>query len=621
MTRTTPDFPLTRFAPLGEQDIRAQTDDGSFSRGRSYARQARIHDTILRGDTIEALCDGSDYLPYKVSATLARKDATGENPTDFSCTCPRGGFCKHVVALLLTWIDDPARFTERPSVADAIAGKNPEELAALVQEMIRRYPDLELLLDTPMAAGSGGSGNAETIDESTIRRQVQAATMYLDGWEWGSARTAARALEAILDLGRRYGDAGQWANAHVVYATVATDVIGMFFEFDDSDGDLIGVITDCDAGLAQCLGVQADLPEPERLLPQQRERLIRDIYDLWRFDALELGGIGASDRGQDAIAMHVTDTEREMVEGWLREEEGDDVNRRSIVGFLVTLREEAGATDEELLEIYREAELWNDVAAMLVEMGRVSEAISIARRYITLPVPLTGFADMLIQRGGDDIARALTLVDDRLWEQEGNNPHVDTPLQDWLIRQYSVHGRPLDALAMARKRFAKQAASHTYAKVRDAAQLPGVEPGSWDDARAEMLETFRQMQAWTTLADIYLEEGDVGAALEAHRTHVNMVGQLRAYGSWYGTHSLQLAKAAERDFPDDAIAIYRAQADQLIGARNRGSYREAAAALARVKATLEQHGREDEWPPLITDLRATHKTLRALQDELNQAGL
>jgi uncharacterized Zn finger protein len=609
------------FKPLTEQDIQAQTDDGSFSRGRSYARQGRIHDTVLRGDVIEALCDGSDYFPYVVHARLARPGEAGPNPKDFSCTCPRGDFCKHIVALLLTWVGDPARFVERPSVATAIAGKNPGELAALVQEMIRRYPDLELLLDTPMAAGSGGSGNAETIDEGTIRRQVQVATMYLDGWEWGSARTAARALEAILDLGRRYGDAGQWANAHVVYATVAADVIGMFFEFDDSDGDLTGIITDCDIGLAQCLEVQADLPEPERLLPQQRERLVRDIYDIWRFDALELGGIGLSDRGQDALAMHVTDTERQMVEEWLREEEGDGVNRRSIIGFLVTLREEAGATDEELLEIYREAEQWNDVAAMLVEMGRVSEAISIARRHINLPVPLTGFADVLIQRGGGDIAKALTLVDDRLWEQEGKNPHVDTLLQDWLIRQYSAHGRPLDALAMARKRFAKQAASHTYAKVRDVARLPEVGPGTWDDVRAEMLETFRQMQAWTTLADIYLEEGDVGAALEAHRTHVNMVGQLRAHGSWYGTHSLQLAKAAERDFPDEAIAIYRAQADQLIGARNRGSYREAAAVLARVKATLEQHGKEDEWPPLIADLRTTHKTLRALQDELDKAGL
>jgi uncharacterized Zn finger protein len=618
MPRTPTD---SNFGHLTEQDIQAQTDDGSFSRGRSYARQGRIHDTVLRGDVIEALCDGSGYLPYVVHARLARPGEAGPNPKDFSCTCPRGDFCKHIVALLLTWVGDPARFVERPSVATAIAGKSPEELAALVQEMIRRYPDLELLLDTPMAAGSGGSGNAETIDEGTIRRQVQAATMYLDGWEWGSARTAARALEAILDLGRRYGDAGQWANAHVVYATVAADVIGMFFEFDDSDGDLTGIITDCDIGLAQCLEVQADLPEPERLLPQQRERLVRDIYDIWRFDALELGGIGLSDRGQDALAMHVTDTERQMVEEWLREEEGDDVNRRSIIGFFVTLREEAGATDEELLEIYREAEQWDDVAAMLVEMGRVSEAISIARRHINLPVPLTGFADVLVQRGGDDIARALTLIDDRLWEQEGKNPHVDTLLQDWLIRQYSAHGRPLDALAMARKRFAKQAASHTYAKVRDVARLPEVGPGTWDDVRAEMLETFRQMQAWTTLADIYLEEGDVGAALEAHRTHVNMVGQLRAHGSWYGTHSLQLAKAAERDFPDEAIAIYRAQADQLIGARNRGSYREAAAVLARVKATLEQHGKEDEWPPLIADLRTTHKTLRALQDELDKAGL
>ncbi|HVL24803.1 MAG TPA: SWIM zinc finger family protein [Thermomicrobiales bacterium] len=100
------------FAPLTERDVGARTDSGSFS--RIYFRQGHIQDTALRGTTLQALCHGSGIVPYHVSATLALRGEEGENPRAFACTCPRGGFCKHVVALLLTWLDDPARFVTRP---------------------------------------------------------------------------------------------------------------------------------------------------------------------------------------------------------------------------------------------------------------------------------------------------------------------------------------------------------------------------------------------------------------------------------------------------------------------------------------------------------------------------
>lgn len=61
------------------------------------------------------------------------------------------------------------------------------------------------------------------------------------------------------------------------------------------------------------------------------------------------------------------------------------------------------------------------------------------------------------------------------------------------------------------------------------------------------------------------------------------------------------------------MAIYRQLAEQMIARRERSHYRIAAGYLDRARQTLEHHGRAGEWRTLITDVRATHTSLRALQ--------
>ena len=47
---------------------------------------------------MRAACRGSSGGPYRVEATLAVAGEGGRNPVEYFCDCPRGGFCKHVVA-------------------------------------------------------------------------------------------------------------------------------------------------------------------------------------------------------------------------------------------------------------------------------------------------------------------------------------------------------------------------------------------------------------------------------------------------------------------------------------------------------------------------------------------
>lgn len=619
----------SRFAPLTDDSIKAQTDSGSFSRGRAYVREGRLRETVLRDSSIESLCDGSDILPYRVQATLAKLGELGENPRFFSCTCPRGGFCKHIVALLLTWIDDPKRFAPRPSLADLLGEKSRDDLAALVVRMVQRYPDLERLVELPMPVapgdGSAGFANVATVDAAVIRRQARSAFAQVDSYndEWDGAVPGATDLYSLLELGQSYVAAGQWANAQAVFTNLAEETGETILSFANEEGEFSNIVTECDAGLTACLDAQAGLPEGDRLSEEVRECLIQAIYDIWRFDVFEAGGLDLAQEGPAAIARNVTDAERVMVEGWLREEKPDEWSKRLVTGFMVMLREHAGLDDEELLGIYREADLWDDGAAMLLRLDRVDEAVAIAGRHLKEPHSLISFANALIERGGDYIGRALSLVDDRAWEMEGTNPIHDAVLQEWLIAQFSGHDRPREALAVAVQRFKGQPMLRTYQAVQHAAELPGQQPNAWADLRPKLQSHLRAQNAWSVLVDLHLEESDVAAALDAF----SKLGKQRRPDVWYaaswgyGDQELRLAQAAEPNFPGQAVAIYRQQAEARIGLRQRSHYQVAAGYLARAKETLEQHSRADEWQALISELRTRHKTLRALREELDALGL
>jgi len=609
---------------LTADDVKAQTDGGSFTRGRAYFREGRIHDTVLRETTIEAMCDGSDDLPYRVQTTIPLREDRDETLHTAFCTCPRGGFCKHIVALCLAWIDDPGRFVELPPLADVLNDRSGEDLIALIVRMVGRYPDLErlVLLPTPGSPGEG-SANEPTVDERIIRQQARSAFVAVDRWDWHAAAGSISELYPLMELGRSYVDVRHWADALTVYTTVAEEACEVLLEFNDEESEIGSLIAACAMGLVACFDAQAELPVEQKLSEELRERLIQALYDIWRFDVIEVGGIDLAQEGPESIARNITDEERAMVEGWLREERPTDWGKRMVVEFQIMLREHAGLDDEQLLGIYREAELWDDVAGMLLQLDRVDEAVAIAARHVTAPHSFLAFANALIQRGGDHVAQAITLVDDRVWEAEGKNPGHDVQLQDWLVARLSEHQRPREALAIAERRFKAQPSMKTWQAVQSTATLTGQAPEVWRDLRPALLAQLRKQKAWSTLMDIHLKDGEVADAIDAYGKRNDQVRTDRWYTpAWSALdQDVRLAAACEADFPDQAVAIYRLKADGMIANRQRASYTMAAEYLARVKATLERHGRADEWNALIAEVRTTNKTLRALGEELDALGL
>jgi uncharacterized Zn finger protein len=116
------------FKPLSEADIQAYTDDASFRKGyRSYLNGAIVEPTVSEA-VLRAFCHGSSGGPYRVETILmSASEKSSHKLVSGRCSCPRGGFCKHLVALLLTWVHHPERFAVRSGIFGRLQEKSHEQ--------------------------------------------------------------------------------------------------------------------------------------------------------------------------------------------------------------------------------------------------------------------------------------------------------------------------------------------------------------------------------------------------------------------------------------------------------------------------------------------------------------
>jgi uncharacterized Zn finger protein len=151
---------------LTEAHVRELASEKSFERGRTYYRDGAVLEPVRQVLELRAQCEGSDYEPYQVGATLTRSGVAGT-----SCTCPYdyGGICKHIVALLLTYVHTPQAFRSVPPLATLLAGRSREELIALIGELIKREPELLSLVE--LSVETEQSSQAKPSDVTAYRRQ------------------------------------------------------------------------------------------------------------------------------------------------------------------------------------------------------------------------------------------------------------------------------------------------------------------------------------------------------------------------------------------------------------------------------------------------------------------
>lgn len=135
---------------ITEAMIRLRTTPKVFERGENYYHDGSVLSVIRRGGILTAEVEGSEEDPYLVFVILG---ANGIEEAD--CTCPYGeewdGWCKHIVAALLFYQNEPGRTEERRPLQTRLENLSREQLQSLLLTLTVRDPALLLDLEERLA--------------------------------------------------------------------------------------------------------------------------------------------------------------------------------------------------------------------------------------------------------------------------------------------------------------------------------------------------------------------------------------------------------------------------------------------------------------------------------------
>jgi len=540
---------------LSESIIKSYIPDPYFARGKSYYRNGHISETVRRGNVIEGDCEGSEYDPYRVEVTLGSRGIEGNE-----CSCPMGGDCKHVVALLLAWHHEPEAFEDQ----------------------------------TPRAAGRKGEklskAKVDLTDPEAVRQQIRRVMRYAG--EWHGSYRVAEALSKILDGAEALAKGDEWTKAEAVYRTVTEEILEDYDSFYD-EGEVADEIGRAAEGLMRCAARVQSAPA--------RREILREIFEV--IEMIGEWGISISDVMHDTLLKHPLaadyDYIRKWIEGKLKVNQRYGYGANEDWGYLLKALDKRAGDLEGFIQRAKTYRLHKLLFDTLLELDRPAEAARVAKQQATAsPWERIQFAEKL---------EAAKLVDDAFELVEAGLTALGSDqLYDWLTKRYKKYDRTDKLINLHLKRWQEWPNEQKYneiaAAVGDSEQWPGL--------RLSLLAGLELHGEFGLLAKLCIREKDWERAWAAARRNTNYDAV---------NVRLEVAKAMAKDAPEQALDAYLELADALTKKSNVENYRLAASCLKHARDLFTTLDEKEEWMQFITAFREMHKKKTGLMAALKQA--
>jgi uncharacterized Zn finger protein len=584
---------MTTTPTLSEATIRQHADAETFRRGQQYYQDGAVLDLTLRGMVLQAEVEGSQYEPYRVRVAF---DAGGV--TEASCTCPYdwGGWCKHIVATLLAYVDAPAEVEARPALPDLLAGLSRDQLQALVLDLAERDPAAADHVEARVAmlaatAPTGAATSAEPaprrrapVDPAPVRRQMREAMRPpRHGYEYGYGQTVLAEAEEILKQPLTFIAGGDGANAIRLLEPITDEYVDQFehmIEFDD-EGEMTSFIPALAEAWAEAL-LSADLtPVERRAWAAKLEGWGNEVADYDGGDGFDMARMVAEEGWENPALQRVLGGEAADADPWAGE---PPAHMESLAPIWLRVLERQGRV-EEYLRLARATGEVARYAVMLTRQGRIEEAVAAGRRLLTTAAEALTLAQTLRER--DDVEAAVQVAEHGLGLAEPR-----APLAAWLADLAEGLGRPDLALRAAEVAFRSAPSLNAYLKV---GALAGEH---WPALRAELLDFLRERSsAWQVnqaAVEIFLHERLVDDAIQAVRQDYSY-DLLR-----------QVMDAAIGSRNDWVIQNATKQAEIIIDAGKASHYDAAIGWLRRARDAYRSAGRQADWQRYLAVLKEKH---------------
>ncbi len=549
-----------------------------FGRGEEYADRGDVSRMLVQGDRLKAHVQGTSDRPYRVEITI-RKDAVAA--ADCSCPVGEGGRCKHVGAVLAHFLSEPDGFAEIEPLDTELNKREKAELVALIKIMVKQSPDLESLLSQPVPGGK----RKQPADPKVYRRRALQLFREIDPYAEFGHEPFVDGLDALAELGEQFEQAGDAEQARAVFEGVAGAMTEDAAEALDGYG--FAVVDRVCGGLIRTLAAG---PKKDAA---RREATLKSILGLFV--------LSAGDELLDHILPAISSTERRTLAGWTRQlirangraAFADYRNRR--LGVLL-LRIDADASDDETyLAVCHDAGMSAEYLARLLKLRRAKDAVAFveSRHGSHEFFPL---CDALVAAGHGDATDRL-VRSQRDWAKDLSSVR-------WLRDRAAARRDAVETLRLAETEFRL---SPTVEGFRDVESQTPRE--AWPQKREQLLAWLVKEKRDYLFVPIWLGDGEVRKALD-------YVAQPRAERV-----VLDVARAAEKEFPAEAAARYHRAGVSRIAERNRAAYQEACRSFGREAALREKLGEAAAFRQSMLDLTERNKSLRALTDEMRKARL
>lgn len=249
-----------QLARLTEADIRTRSTEASFKRGESYYKSGAIKRRIRHETGLETKVSGTQTYRVTVWVAADRIKAT--------CTCPydQGGDCKHIVATLLAWVNEPDSFQSPVDLKSVLNRQGKAELIDLLLDIFTIYPNL--VDDLNLVTG---------LDDDKLEEKVSELFNNMQPWGHLTEEQVETHLRLMARRTEQLAERGQTDLARRVYYAMILGCVNLCRSYGSYD--FFSVSIPYDFAIAYDDLAAKQVAEQGAAIKAELDELYRDVYD------------------------------------------------------------------------------------------------------------------------------------------------------------------------------------------------------------------------------------------------------------------------------------------------------------------------------------------------------
>jgi uncharacterized Zn finger protein len=583
--------------------IRNSSSEKSFERGEFLSRSRAVISLSQRGVLLQAIVEGSNVNPYVVQGTVIPNGGLME----ITCSCPYdfGGWCKHIVAVVLICSQRPQEVEQLSSLDQLMSGLNLSEMNLLIQELVWQQPRLVDNIDFAIGLIRNGptpknAAKRQTkIDPEPFRSQVQSILRNaVEGWESGyDDDSVTYEIEELIDKAAGFSAQSDGESAIAVLEAITQACCEDWHLVDEYGIDSYETMEKLDFAWTEA--ILSTEPSTEQ------RRTIGNWLQAWQdqlAEDFEMSLMALHQGWDDPLLLQVLAGEITSQGIWVGEVP-KFADKLALIRLKILDRQER---HQEYLYLAEAEGQIQEYTIMLGRLGRVEDAVAIAKSNLTTMAEAFALAQQLQIQGSSEQALevaqlGLDLPDPKANEFRGE---LTYELVIWTSELAEGLGDRAIALKTRLTGFEAEPKLEDYQKLEDLAN------GDWSNLRQVLLQNLQNASGWRfdqAKVDIFLHENMIDQAI------ASVKGQL-VYGS--GGLLPLVMDAAISTHPDWVIENGKKQAEAVMDRGKASAYHHAIDWLCKVQAAYVQSGRRSEWVEYREQLLMTHGRKRNLVDLL-----